>query len=74
MKTDEEWRLAPPFLTSALGGGELSAFTSLLLHTPGKQPRATTGTHWLGEWMRLRADLDDAKERRICPTLAVAVA
>jgi hypothetical protein len=56
------WRYTPPFLTSALGGGEWSAS-----HPDRFNPwkSAATRTHWLGGWVGSRADLDAVKKRKI---------
>jgi hypothetical protein len=45
----------PPFLTSALVGGEWST------SRPG---RFTPGTHWIGGSVDLRAGLDDLENRK----------
>jgi hypothetical protein len=50
--------IAPPFLTSARGGGEWS--TSLPdRFTPGER---VPGTHRIGDWVVPRAGLDDVKK------------
>jgi hypothetical protein len=46
--------MAPPFLTSALDGGEWSASRPGRL-SPGER---APGTHWAGGWMGPRAGLD----------------
>jgi hypothetical protein len=47
--------IAPPFLTSALDGGEWSG---------GRSPEY----HWIGGWVGSRAGLDAAEKREIsCP-------
>jgi hypothetical protein len=48
---------APPFLTSALGGGEWSASSSGLF-IPGK---IASGTDWRGDWAGPRVGLDAAE-------------
>jgi hypothetical protein len=54
--------IAPPFLTSALDGDELSAsFFSRFTPVEG-----VTGTHWIGGWVVPRAGLD-VMEKRIEP-------
>jgi hypothetical protein len=56
-----EWSIAPPFLTSALDGGEWSA----------SRPRRFTpeetalGTHCLGDWVGPTADMDVMERRKI---------
>jgi hypothetical protein len=47
-------------LTSALIGGEWSASRPGSF-TPGER---ATGTHWIGEWVGLRAGLDDVERRK----------
>jgi hypothetical protein len=47
--------MAPPFLTSALDGGEWSALR------PGEIP---PGTHWIGDWVGPRAGLDAVEKRK----------
>jgi hypothetical protein len=55
--------IAPPFLTSALDGGERSA--SLPDHfTPGE---VAPGAHWTGDWVCHRAGLDTVEKRKILP-------
>jgi hypothetical protein len=56
--------VAPPFLTSALDGGEWSASRPARF-TPGER---APGTHWITDWVGPRAGLDTAKKREIsCP-------
>jgi hypothetical protein len=50
--------IAPPFLTSALDGGEWSA--SRLCHF-------TPSTHWIGGWVGPRASLNVMKKGKILP-------
>jgi hypothetical protein len=51
------------FLTSTLVGGEWSA--SRLSHfTPGER---ASGTHWIGDWVGYRTDLDDVERRKVLP-------
>jgi hypothetical protein len=45
--------IAPPFLTSALDGGQLSA-SRLGCFSPGE---IAPGTHWIGGWVGPRAGL-----------------
>jgi hypothetical protein len=53
--------IAPPFLTSALDGGEWSA--SRTCHfTPGEK---APGTHWIGGHVGPRAGLDAVEKRKI---------
>jgi hypothetical protein len=47
-------------LTSTLVGGEWSASRPGRF-TPGER---TPGTHWIGGWVDLRADLDDVENRK----------
>jgi hypothetical protein len=55
--------IAPPFLTSALDGGEWSA--SRPCHfTPGER---APGTHCIGGWVGPRTGLDDVERRKILP-------
>jgi hypothetical protein len=48
------------FLTSALAGGEWSASRPDRF-TPGER---APGTHWIGDSVEPRADLDDAEKRK----------
>jgi hypothetical protein len=48
------------FLTSALGGGELSASRPCGF-TPGEE---APGTHWIGGWVDPRAGLANVKKRK----------
>jgi hypothetical protein len=48
------------FLTWALVGGEWSASRPDRL-TPGERG---PGTHWIGGWVDLRADMDDEEKRK----------
>jgi hypothetical protein len=48
------------FLTSALIGGEWSNSRPGRF-TPGER---TSGTHWIGGWVDLRAGLDDLEKRK----------
>jgi hypothetical protein len=50
------------FLTSVLDRGEKSA-SHPGCFTPSER---TTGTHCVGGWVGLRADLDDVEKRNIC--------
>jgi hypothetical protein len=50
------------FLTSALAGDERSA------SRPG---RFTPGTHWIGDWVDPRADLDDVERRTFLTLLGL---
>jgi hypothetical protein len=61
MKTWGSGGIAPPFLTSALDGGEWSA------SRPGRYtPRERgPGTYRVGGWVGLRAGLDAVKKRTI---------
>jgi hypothetical protein len=56
--------MAPPFLTSALDGGEWSASRPCCF-TPGER---APGTHWIGGWVGPRAGLDSMKKRAAIPT------
>jgi hypothetical protein len=51
------------FLTSTLICGECPVSRSDSF-TPGER---TPGTDWIGGWMDLRTDLNDAKKRKILP-------
>jgi hypothetical protein len=51
--------IAPPFLTSTLDG--VASFTPRPLYLPGER---TSGTHWIGRWVGLRACLDDVEKRK----------
>jgi hypothetical protein len=53
--------IAPPFLTSALDGGEWST-SHPCCFTPGE---TALGTHCVGGWVGRRAGLDTRKKRRI---------
>jgi hypothetical protein len=55
-----ERRIAPPFFTSALDGGEWSA------SRPGHfNPRERAFvTHWTGGWVDPRAGLEDVEKRK----------
>jgi hypothetical protein len=55
--------IAPPFLTSALHGGEWSA------SRPGRftPEQRAPGTHWIGGWVAPRTGLDDVEKRNISP-------
>jgi hypothetical protein len=52
--------IAPPFLTSALDGGEWSG------SHPGRfiPGEIATGTHWMGGWVGPRAGLDAVEKRK----------
>jgi hypothetical protein len=54
---------APPFLTSAIGGGEWSPSRTGCF-TPGE---IVPGTHWVGGWVGPRAGLDIVEKRIILP-------
>jgi hypothetical protein len=56
MKTWGSGGIAPPFLTSALDGGEWSA---------SRPCRFTPGTHWIGGWVSPRIGLDGEEKRII---------
>jgi hypothetical protein len=58
-------RTAPPFLTSALDGGEWSASRPGLF-IPGER---APGTHWIGGWVDPRAGLDDVEKRKFLTLL-----
>jgi hypothetical protein len=51
------------FLTSALVGSEWSASRPYRF-IPGER---THGTHWIGEGVGLRTDLDDVERKKILP-------
>jgi hypothetical protein len=53
--------MAPPFLTSSLDGGELSASRPGRF-TPGER---APDAHWIGGWVGHRAGLDTEDERKI---------
>jgi hypothetical protein len=53
--------IAPPFLTSALDGGEWSASSHCLFIPEERAP----GTHWIGGWVGPRAGLDAVETRKI---------
>jgi hypothetical protein len=53
-----EWRYSSTILASALDGGEWSD------SRPGS---FNPGTHWMGVWVGLRADLDTVEKRKILP-------
>jgi hypothetical protein len=53
--------IAPPFLTSALDGGEWLA-SCLCRFTPGE---GACGTHWIGGWVGPRVGLDTVEKRKI---------
>jgi hypothetical protein len=58
---DDVWKTggkAPPFLTSALVGGEYSASCPVRF-TPGDR---ATGTHCVGDWVGSRAGLNDEEK------------
>jgi hypothetical protein len=53
--------IGPPFVTSALDGGEWSASRSCCL-----TPRTTVpGTHCIGSWVGLRPGLDVTEKRKV---------
>jgi hypothetical protein len=52
--------MAPPFLTSALGGDEWSASRPGRF-TPGER---THGTHWIGRWVNPRAGRVGVEKRK----------
>jgi hypothetical protein len=60
MKTWDSGGIAPPFLTSALDGGEWLASRPGSF-TPGER---APGTHWIGSWVGPRAGLDDVEKRK----------
>jgi hypothetical protein len=53
---------APPFMTSALHGGEWSA-SSPSRFTPGER---APGTHWIGGWVGPRVGLDAMEKKKVC--------
>jgi hypothetical protein len=55
--------IAPPFLTSALDGGEWPV-SNPDRFTPRKM---APGPHWIGGWVGLRDSLDAVKKRKSCP-------
>jgi hypothetical protein len=61
MKTWGTGGIAPPFLISALDGGECSA-SHPGRFTPGER---APGTHWIGGWVGLRVDLDAVEKIKI---------
>jgi hypothetical protein len=52
---------APPFLTSALDGGDWLAWRSSRF-IPGERAR---GTHWIGGWVDPRAGLEATEKRKM---------
>jgi hypothetical protein len=54
----EKWDMVPPFSTSALDTGKWSTSCHNL---QGKNP----STHWTGDWVGLRAGLDNVEKRII---------
>jgi hypothetical protein len=56
MKTWGSGEIDPLFWTSALDGGEWSAF---------RHGRFTPGIHWIGGWVGPRAGLDAVEMRKI---------
>jgi hypothetical protein len=61
METWGSGGIAPPFLTSALDGGEWSA------SRPGRftPKKKVTGGHWIGGWVGPRAVLDAVEKKKI---------
>jgi hypothetical protein len=55
--------MAPPFLTSKLGGSDWSA-SRLHRLTPEE---IAPGTHWIGWLVGPKAGLDVVKKKKICP-------
>jgi hypothetical protein len=55
--------IVPPFLTSALDGGEWSASPPSRF-TPGQR---APGTHWMGGWVGHRTDLESVEKRKVMP-------
>jgi hypothetical protein len=55
--------IAPPFLTSALDGGEWS-FSRTGRFTPGER---SPGTLWRGGWVSPRAGLDAVEKEKMLP-------
>jgi hypothetical protein len=56
--------ITPPFLTSALEGGEWSASRPCQFTLGERAP----GTHWEGDWMGPRTGLDAVEKRKtFCP-------
>jgi hypothetical protein len=55
--------IAPPFLTSALDGGEWSASRPCCFTTGEIAP----GTHWVRGWVGPRAGLDAVDTRKMLP-------
>jgi hypothetical protein len=55
--------IAPPFLTSTLGRGELSA------SRPGRfnPGEVATDTYWIGSWMGPRTGLEAVEKRKFLP-------
>jgi hypothetical protein len=51
------------FLAATVGGEELSVSASISFHSGEMNP----GTHWIGGWAGLRADLYDGKEWKSWP-------
>jgi hypothetical protein len=50
------------FLTSALVGGEWLASRPCRFTPLERAP----GTHWIGDWVGFRVDMDDVEKRKIC--------
>jgi hypothetical protein len=57
MKARDSGGIAPPFLTSALDGGEWSASRPGSFTTGERSP----DTHWIGGWVDPRDGLDAVK-------------
>jgi hypothetical protein len=57
----ESGSIAPPFLTSALDGGEWSHLCCCYVF-PGE---GAYSTHWVGGWMSSRAGMDAVEKRKI---------
>jgi hypothetical protein len=56
-----EWRLAPPFFTSALDASEWSASRPDPFTCGEKAP----GVHWIGGWVGLTAGLDATENKKL---------
>jgi hypothetical protein len=53
--------IAPPFLTSAMYGGEWPASLPIRFILRGK----SSGTHWIGGWVSPNVCLDTAEEKKM---------
>jgi hypothetical protein len=63
MKTWGSRGITPPFLTSALGGGEQSALQPCCFTSGERAP----GTHWIAGWVGPRASLLWSGEKSVAP-------